>query len=84
MVALKADHLVEERLGYFSVIDEMILPLLDVSRCDAGDRLVKLLKVALEDGDIGADGPGSVVANDQRFAHGFEFEIVVHWIPPAR
>ena len=79
-----ADHLVEERPGYFPFIDEMILPLLDVGRCDAGDRLVKLLKVALEDRDIGADGLGGVVANDQGFAHGFEFEFVVHWIPPAR
>ena len=81
-----ADHLVEERPGYFGFIDEMILPLLDVGRRDTGDRLVKLLKVALEDGDIGADGLGGVVADDQGFAHGFEFEFefVVHWIPPAR
>ena len=44
------------------------------------DGFVELLQEALEYGDISIDRLGSVIADHQRLAHGFEF--LLHGVPP--
>ena len=55
------------------VVDHDELPCLDVSRRHVFDGFVELLQEALENGDVGADRLGSVIADHQRLAHGSSY-----------